>query len=170
MRKEYFHTQEKRDTRLTEPIPCKREDAWMGYGYYFWEIIDEAHIWGYKSKGNPSGCYEIYSAQIDLTNIFDSVYNLKHKEELKFLINYTLVKLIIADDQKRQPYIYEVFKWLREHKFFDKYEGIQIEDYPPSSKIKGFIFESRVQLVAFDKNKIITDFRFKCEGKTKWKA
>lgn len=50
MRREMFHTQEKRVERLTQPIRCTRPDAWLGYGYYFWGDLYDAIIWGRQSR------------------------------------------------------------------------------------------------------------------------
>lgn len=54
-----FHTLEDRDNpdelELNAPYKCKRADAWLGEGYYFWEAcVNIAHWWGkksYKSEG-----------------------------------------------------------------------------------------------------------------------
>lgn len=35
------------------PFPCRRPNAWLGDGYYFWDtFIDLAHWWGQKSLSN----------------------------------------------------------------------------------------------------------------------
>ncbi len=41
MEKKFYHTQESRDHRLANPIPCTRDDAWLGNAMYFWyEEVD----------------------------------------------------------------------------------------------------------------------------------
>ena len=37
-----FHTQENRESILTEPCLCKRRDAWLGTAYYFWGYEEDA--------------------------------------------------------------------------------------------------------------------------------
>lgn len=35
------------------PFKCRREDAWLGEGYYFWDsFVELAHWWGRESLGN----------------------------------------------------------------------------------------------------------------------
>ena len=37
-----YHTQEKRQNRVFQPVLCTRRDAWLGHAYYFWnDIYDE---------------------------------------------------------------------------------------------------------------------------------
>ena len=32
------------------PFKCRREDAWLGEGYYFWDsFVELAHWWGRES-------------------------------------------------------------------------------------------------------------------------
>ncbi|MBF1069951.1 MAG: hypothetical protein HXL30_01175 [Prevotellaceae bacterium] len=77
-RKELFQTLEQRcnvdDVENNGPYCCKREDAWLSEGYYFWEHIDFAHAWGNLSYG---GNYMIGSLCIeykdeDLLDLSDS--------------------------------------------------------------------------------------------------
>ncbi|MEZ0607673.1 hypothetical protein ACAW74_04105 [Fibrella sp. WM1] len=61
------------------PFVCKRPDAWLGDGYYFWDSnIDWAHDWGdyYSQNG-----YVICSSQIRLDEtVFDLFGNVKHQQ------------------------------------------------------------------------------------------
>jgi len=50
MIRKMYHTQEYRGDILPIPIVCRRDDAWLGEGSYFWYDIDDAHDWGKKSK------------------------------------------------------------------------------------------------------------------------
>lgn len=50
----YFHTQEDRGKKLTNPVICKKDNAWLGEAFYFWENDDDANYWGIKFK-NKTG-------------------------------------------------------------------------------------------------------------------
>ena len=70
-----YHTQERWAERLTEPIICKRDNAWLGVGYYFWDEEVDAIHWGHNSK-RRTGYFEIYTADIvvdDVLAVFDGV-------------------------------------------------------------------------------------------------
>ncbi|MCB0410288.1 MAG: hypothetical protein KDD29_08715, partial [Flavobacteriales bacterium] len=69
----YYHTQEKRKNRLSGPIICTKDNAWLGEGYYFWVSEDDADFWGMNSK-RKTGEYEIYSAEIDCSNVLNTVF------------------------------------------------------------------------------------------------
>jgi hypothetical protein len=47
------------------PFICKRNNAWLGTGYYFWEsFIENAHWWGKECNNYPNGyviCKAIYT-------------------------------------------------------------------------------------------------------------
>ena len=65
-RKELFQTLEQRcnvdDVKEHGPYLCGRKDAWLSEGYYFWEYLDFAHVWGKLSHG---GTYIIGSLWIE---------------------------------------------------------------------------------------------------------
>lgn len=52
-RKELFHTLQQRynvdEVEAHGPYRCSRKDAWLSEGYYFWEHVDLAHVWGQSS-------------------------------------------------------------------------------------------------------------------------
>ncbi|MDR1090505.1 MAG: hypothetical protein LBL79_05450 [Prevotella sp.] len=93
-----YHTVEDRgDPEHIEnygPFKCKRKDAWLGDGYYFWEnYIDNAHWWGKHSyNDNYVICYTESDYKqndcLDLTN--SSVL-----EDFKEIINIACRKNII---------------------------------------------------------------------------
>lgn len=40
------------------PFKCRREDAWLGEGYYFWDsFVELAHWWGRESLGNAESSF-----------------------------------------------------------------------------------------------------------------
>jgi hypothetical protein len=66
-----FHTQKSRGKILSEPCKCRRKDAWLGEGYYFWLEEEFAHYWGKDSKINSrTQYYCIYKAYIDIDTIY----------------------------------------------------------------------------------------------------
>lgn len=65
------------------PFDCKRNDAWLGDGHYFWEYyIENAHWWGEKSYPNN---YIICKASYVFNNkiCFDLVDNYTNRELIK---------------------------------------------------------------------------------------
>ena len=72
-----FHTQERRSVRLVAPLLCTKENAWLGDGYYFWDDIKDAILWGNNSK-RETGMFEIYSANFNMSNFLDTVFNENH--------------------------------------------------------------------------------------------
>ena len=54
-----YHTQEDRGEKLSEPIICKKSNAWLGEGYYFWLDETDALFWGNWFK-KRTGKYDVY--------------------------------------------------------------------------------------------------------------
>lgn len=73
----YYHTQDNRGEKLESPIICTKDNAWLGEAYYFWENEEDADFWGIKVK-NKTGKYDIYTAEIPLDNVLDTVFNREH--------------------------------------------------------------------------------------------
>jgi len=86
---EAFQTVEDRDNpdevEAIGPFICRRANAWLGEGYYFWDTnIDWAHEWGQRGYLNN---YIICQAQVTIDeNCFDLVGNLRHQRELLEII------------------------------------------------------------------------------------
>jgi hypothetical protein len=67
------------------PFKCKSRNAWLGFGYYFWEsFIDNAHWWG-KECGNYEGGYVICKAKYDFNEelCFNLIDNPEHIKDFK---------------------------------------------------------------------------------------
>lgn len=65
------------------PYICERSDAWLGTGYYFWELyIKFAHAWGRKAgyKDKYIICQSAYD--YDNRNFLDLVGNPIHKDAI----------------------------------------------------------------------------------------
>jgi len=81
-----YHTVEDRENpdqiKLEGPFRCEREDAWLGYGYYFWDTHEPwAHDWGksaYRKKG-----YVVCRAMVtNNENVMWDLYgNVGHNQE-----------------------------------------------------------------------------------------
>jgi len=68
------------------PYYCRRDNAWLGYGYYFWEHYKEnAHWWGQEGAGYWKNGYIICEAHYDFDEwrCFDLIKNEKHREHLR---------------------------------------------------------------------------------------
>ena len=166
--REMYHTQEKRRSRIMQPILCNREHAWLGSGYYFWcDEIDAIH-WGNNGK-RKTGWFEIYSANIDCNNVLDTVFKEEHyafwKKQIEKAAGYIMKKTgIKATIKEINQYFQEKAKWS------DVVDGIMFQDLPYSSDllVQDFNYRKRIQLVAY-KLKIISNFAFhfdmECEKK-----
>lgn len=116
MDQEMFHTQEDRKTILTEPIRCKRKDAWLGHAFYFWDDETDAIRWGYDSKG---GTFQVYSAQIKSDQVLDTVFNKEHYDffikSLERVANESVKKTgRKLTKQQLCAYLNKRAKWVRE--------------------------------------------------------
>lgn len=160
-----FHTQEKRTKRLTAPIRCVRNDAWLGKGFYFWYDIEDAIQWGNESK-RPT--YEIYQAEIECENVLDTVFDEDH---YRFWIQQIdMVTKALTTTTGRAPTVREVYNFLQEKlSWFSKFTGFMYSDSPTSRpKIyvkhnKPFVHRKRIQLAVYDLS-IVQTFAFHREG------
>lgn len=130
-----YHTVEDRnnpDVILLEgPFRCEREDAWLGYGYYFWDTkIEWAREWGKNNclrKKDPwKDGYVICQALIvnDPDIMFDLVGNVSHQEEFE-----QVIKLLEADESyvDAQPLVSEILAFMQEKGMFT-YKSIRAAD------------------------------------------
>lgn len=84
MKRKIYQTLENRnnpdEVEEAGPFKCRRETAWLGHGYYFWEsFIDNAHWWGDECNNYPNG-YIICEAEYDFDEdlCFNLIDNPKH--------------------------------------------------------------------------------------------
>lgn len=154
-----YHTQEFRyDSQpLEEPIKCKGRTAWLGVGYYFWTDIEFAHYWGKDFKSGATGHYDIYTANLDIDNCINAVFDeegysflkqsiedtIKHFERNGFRVTLETVNRFLADNIWKDVGI----------------EGIIYDDKPtnPSykkdrvySEIPDLYYKKRIQIVLFN--------------------
>lgn len=113
------------------------KDAWLGYGYYFWDAsIDRAHWWGKSCyKNNYMICKTSYDKNFHLFDFFDS----NHRRE------YSETRRILEQEFKRRKYsdvIYakDVINVLKNaSEFMDNYFAIRmlaVECVPVIHKIQ----------------------------------
>lgn len=83
-----YQTLEDRDNidhvEASGPFQCTRPDAWLGFGYYFWDTnMDWAKEWGFNSFERKGKQYIIGKCVVDITNqCFDLIGSVAHQMEL----------------------------------------------------------------------------------------
>jgi hypothetical protein len=145
-----YHTQEKRATRLSAPIICDRNDAWLGSGYYFWdEEIDAIH-WGHKSK-RQTGYFEIYSADINCEDVLDTVFNEEHYKFWRKQIEK--VAAVISKKTGSKATLNELNAYIAEKaKWAEVVTGILFQDLPNSADllVAKLNYRKRIQIAVYD--------------------
>ncbi len=157
-----YHTQEKWDNDLNEPIICRRDDAWLGEGFYFWYELQDAQIWGQKSK-TGTGMYQVYKADIDNEDVLDTVFNQEHYHF--WLKQIEKVIKVLGPKTGRRLRIKDINDYFQEKGKWKGMTGIMFQDIPTSetsSLISGFYYRKRIQLVVYNK-KIIHNFALHLE-------
>lgn len=160
-----YHTQEKRGRRLEKPLLAKRKNAWLGVAYYFWkEEVDAIH-WGNKSK-NSTGYFEVYKANIDCSDVLDTVFNEEHYYFWLEQIEKAAKKIIKITNRKAT--IKEINSYFSEKaRWRESITGIMFQDLPKSEDllVLDFYYRKRIQLAVFNLEIILTfafDFDMKC--------
>ncbi len=159
-----YHTQEKRKKRLTHPIKCTRDDAWLGTGYYFWDELEDAVFWGETGKRRTNE-YEIFEADINIEKVLDTVFNEKHYR-LWFKQIEKIAKAIIKKTNEKAT-VKEINEYLIENPWIDEITGILFQDMPKNNRhtlVDSFYYKKRIQLVAYTID-IISRFKFNMEGR-----
>ncbi len=159
LERKMYHTQEKWASRLTFPVLCEKDNAWLGIAYYFWDDEIDAVHWGHNSK-KRTGYFEIYTADINCENILNTVFNEEHYLFWKRQIE-KVASNIIKKTGKR-PTIKEINTYIAENAQWSKYtDGIMFQDLPYADDllIQNFNYRKRIQLAVFNKN-IIKNFAF----------
>lgn len=158
-----FHTQEKRERRIQEAIKCYKDNAWLGVAWYFWYDEDDAVHWGNTSK-TKTGEYEIYDAQLDCSEVLDTVFS-----ERDYLIWVNAIKKAQKRFLKagKTPTLKMLNDFFYENKIWSQFSGIMFQDISNNSAnyiSRGFQYKKRIQLAVFNPL-IITNFAFVFEGK-----
>lgn len=165
-----YHTQEKRKNILLSPIPCVRDDAWLGEAFYFWKEESDAHEWGHNSK-KRTGYFEIYTCDLNSNSYLDTVFNEEHYyfwiKQLEKIAGKIMIKT------KEKPTLKELNDYIRDKKVWPQVDFIQFQDLPTNSEkalVKPIVYKHRkkrrFRTVAFRKRiqisvynpKIISNF------------
>lgn len=168
MQRKFYHTQESWKRQLTEPIPCTRDDAWLGNAIYFWYDLEDAEYWGNTSK-KRTGYYEVYMSDINCKNVLNSVFNEKH-----YFFWYRQVEKVaraIIAKTKIKPTLKELNDYFKERGTWDEVDGILFQDLPTNpnhllikpveykNKKVVFAYRKRIQLAVYNPS-IILNFTF----------
>lgn len=146
---EVYHTQEKRNKKLTAPKKCTRDDAWLGEAYYFWKEEKDAKNWGYSSK-RRTGYFEIYTCNLNSTNYLDTVFNEEHYNfwisQLERIYN------IFLRETNEKPSIKELNDYIQENKIWEEVDYIQFHDLPLThSFVKPIQYRNKETTIPFRK-------------------
>ncbi len=153
---DYYHTQEKRSVKLSEPIKCKKDNAWLGDAYYFWEDESDAIFWGIKSK-KTTGEYEIYKVDFEDMEVLDTVFNRIQYDFFIRQIEKVSKKFVKKTGIK--PTLKEINDYFLDNNIWTKFDGILFQDIsnnPDHYLVKGMQYKKRIQLALYNKNKIRT--------------
>lgn len=157
-----YHTQEKRNRRLSNPIECKRKDAWLGAGYYFWDEEGDAHSWGRSSK-YKTGAFEVYEADIVGENFLNTVFN--EEDYIFFKKQIDKASLAIVKMTNMRPTIKDICEYINSKaRWSTKLDGVLFQDLPTGSNlpIENFPYRKRIQAVVYNSS-CIQNFLFKEE-------
>jgi len=160
-----FHTQESRPKRLSEPIICDSEEAWLGIGYYFWIDHEFAHYWGMDMK-RATGRYDIYKALVNEDMLLNTTFD--EKSYYFFVNSIEKVRTFLVKTGESIT-IDAVHRFLAEKYFIpQKITGIIYDDLPKNNRkgriysdIDPLYYKKRIQLVVFNINNVINfeDYR-----------
>jgi len=152
-----YHVQEHRPIELTAPIKCCDSEAWLGFGFYFWREEEFAHYWGQDKKVfGETKSYDIHSADLNIENCLNTVFNEEHylffKKKIEETIQY-------YKDKRKSVSLEEINRFLAEN-IWTKLgvEGIIFDDKPTNpryknrqySEIPNLYYKKRIQIVVFE--------------------
>jgi len=150
----FYHTQENRNKLLVEPILCKKDNAWLGEAFYFWENEDDADFWGIKFK-KRRGQYDVYKAEISIADVLDTVFNREHYYFWIKQIEKAAIYFVKKTGTK--PTLKEINDFFSERKIWTEIDGILFQDIsenPIHFMVKEFQYKKRIQLALYNKGKI----------------
>ena len=164
----YFHTQESWSVRLSNPIPCNKDTAWLGEATYFWKDEFDAERWGHDSKTRTK-YFEVYICDLDLEDMLDTVFNETHYNFWVEQIEKVAKKIMAKTHLK--PTLKELNEYFKEIGSWNEVSAIQFQDLPTNNnhlmvqpiqyKHKRVIFSyrKRIQIAVYNP-KIISNFAF----------
>jgi len=151
-----YHSQEKRGIQLIGPVICKRLNAWLGNGYYFWDDKIDAINWGNNAKTKTKK-FEIYKADIDTENFLNTVFDEDHYKFWLRIIESVAKKFHKQNNKK--PEISHINLYLEENGYWkeNNIQGIIFQDIsenPNQTMVKSLYYKKRIQIVVFNLDKI----------------
>jgi len=171
-----FHTLEDRNNpqyiKDFSPFICNRNNAWLSYGYYFWEKdLKRAHAWGERAYGIKK--YVICQFDLELPNMLDLVGDREHQEKMRELVIY-LARTHPALNGKEPPLskaIALLRLWQKKNRINNfPYDSIRAQDFPnPASykfvekedrRTETTILNPRIQICLFEvNNRVLSPLR-----------
>lgn len=149
-----YHTQEHRVETLVEPIICKKDNAWLGEGYYFWLDELDALYWGENSK-RRTGKFGVYIGAIDCEKVLDTVFN---EEQYEFWVrNVEKAAKQLLKKTGSKPTLKEINDLFRDKGIWDDIDGILFQDIsqnPIHFLVEKFQYKKRIQLALYNKSKL----------------
>ena len=164
-----YQTLEDRDNideiEMEGPFECTRPDAWLGFGYYFWDTnIDWAISWGRNSFERFNKEFVVGRCKIDISNkCFDLVGCVQHWNDLVEVLK------VMRDSKKikneNEELIPNIITFMKRNGIFD-YNSIRASDMH-SNTIKLFFrkykneymeymtINQRVQICVINKKNVI---------------
>jgi len=123
--KKIYQTLEDRDNpdyiEENTPFKCKRKNAWLGVGYYFWDtFIENAHWWGKFSYHNSYVICE-FKSNFNSEICFDLVGETEHMLEFESIIELLKKKNLITNNTT----VSRILSFIRDVIDF-KYEAIRV--------------------------------------------
>ncbi len=149
-----YHTQEKRATRLQEPILCVADNAWLGDAFYFWIEEQDAVFWGINKKKRTKK-YDIYVCDIDCEDVLDTVFNEEHYRFWLKNIEKVAKKLYMATSIK--PTLKDINDYFKEKNVWTRLDGIMFQDISKNDDhyiVKEFQYKKRIQIAVYNDDKI----------------
>lgn len=165
-----FHTLEDRKNpdyiKKFAPFACTRSDAWLSYGYYFWERdLLRAHAWGKQAYGDNK--YVICECLLELPNMLDLVGNREHQDKMRELVTY-LAKTHPALQGVEPPLskaIALLRLWQKKRRIANfPYDSVRAQDFPnpatykfvekENRRVETTILNPRIQICLFTADKL----------------
>lgn len=146
------------------PFPCRRQDAWLSFGYYFWDTnMKWAIDWGEKSYVRNGLEYIIAKCDIDLTHdCFDLFGSVADKMEFMRIVE------VLNKSGKLKPHhrvtVPNIIRYMESQGIFP-FKSVRAADYPdmhvryyysdkPDKKEFTFL-NQRVQICVKKKNGVL---------------
>ncbi len=104
------------------PFPCKKENAWLHNGYYFWDQdIDVAHWWGEKGYNGSYIICESYF-QYDIKFCWDLHNEHTAREEFRLIAKEVKTRGV---NNKKEVKVRDIIEYLQKKNMF-KYHAIRL--------------------------------------------